>query len=68
MITIVLAAYAVLVLTIVLGLVAAAGRPEPKPSSVALNEPSVRNSAPPVYTPTIPAHERGGSEVLAFEA
>jgi hypothetical protein len=68
MITIVIAGYAVVMLTIVLALAVAAGRPQPKPSDVVLEAPDALRSAPPVFRPTIPTSNRGGTEVLAFEA
>lgn len=67
MITVVIAGYAILMLTIVLALVAAAARPEPKPSNAILDDSAVRRSAKPAFTPT-PASSNGGTEVLAFEA
>jgi hypothetical protein len=68
MLTIVIAGYAVVMLTIVLALVGAAGRPQPKASDIVLEEPVVRRSAPPVFRPSVPTSNRGGTEVLAFEA
>jgi hypothetical protein len=67
MITIVIAGYAVLMLTIVLALFTAARRPSPKPA-VQIEEMRVRRSVQPVLMPSIPTSERGGTEVLAFEA
>ena len=67
MITIVVACYAVLMLTIVLALFAAARRPQPKMSTVSLEEMPVRRSAKPVFQPTVSGTVNGGSEVLAFE-
>ena len=68
MITIVLAGYAVLMLTIVMALFSAARRKTPKPA-VALEEMPVRRTAKPVLTPiTMTPAERGGTEILAFEA
>lgn len=69
MITIVIAGYAVLMLTIVLSLVASAARPTPKPcEEVILDARAVRRApAKPVFTP-MPTPNSGGTEVLAFEA
>ena len=67
MITVVIAGYAILMLTIVLALVAAAGRPTPTVSEdVVLDARAVRRTAKPVFKPT--AANNGGTEVLAFEA
>lgn len=68
MITIVIAGYAVLMLTIVLSLVAAAARPTPKPcEEVILDARAVRRTpAKPVFQP-MPTATSGGTEVLAFE-
>ena len=68
MITVVIAGYAILMLTIVLALVAAAGRPVPTVSEdVVLDARAVRRTAKPVFKPT-PTANAGGTEVLAFEA
>jgi hypothetical protein len=55
-------------LTIVMAVFAAAGRPTPKAPSVVFEELPVRRSAPPVFKPAVPNAENGGTEVLAFEA
>jgi hypothetical protein len=68
MITVVIAGYAVLMLTIVLAFAASAGRPTPKLSDdVVLDARAVRRTAKPVFTP-MPTANNGGTEVLAFEA
>ena len=68
MITVVIAGYAIMMLTIVLSLVAAAARPKPKPSDIILDERAVRRTAKPVFTPSIAISSNGGTEVLSFEA
>ena len=69
MITIVIAGYATLVLTVVFALLAAARRPQPKPNTpVTLAELPVRPKRavrPMAFTPS---KVHGGTEVLAFEA
>ena len=68
MITIVIAGYAALMLTIVVALFKSATRPAPKPSGIVLDDYSVRRAPRPVFMPTIQTSTHGGAEVLAFEA
>lgn len=68
MITIVVAGYAALMLTIVLSLVASAARSTPKPSDVVLDDSAVRRAPKPVFAPASTVSNSGGTEVLAFEA
>ena len=68
MITAVVSGYAVLMLTIVLALLSAARRPEPKPSDVAVEELPVRRAPRPVQPPPARATVHGGTEVLAIGA
>jgi len=68
MITIVIAVYAVVMLTIVLAVFAAARRPEPKRPTVVFEESPARRSPKPDFIPTQSAAKHGGTEVLAFEA
>ena len=68
MFTIVVAGYAVLMLAIVLAVFGAAARPTPKPPSVVFDQMPARRMSKPVFKPTIPNANNGGSEVLAFEA
>jgi hypothetical protein len=67
MITIVIAGYAALMLTIVLAVFGAAARSTPKPPAVVFDEIPVRRGAKPVFKPITPTATNGGSEVLAFE-
>jgi hypothetical protein len=70
MTTIVIAAYAVLMLTIVLAVFAgAARRPEPKPhQNVAAAEVPVRQAKKAPRNLATPSKVHGGTEVLAFGA
>lgn len=71
MITIVIAGYVALMLTIVLALFAgAARRPEPKPQGIVAAEvlPVERAKKPARKNTAAPSKVRGGSEVLAFGA
>ena len=68
MITVVIAGYVALMLTIVLAVFAAARRPAPKPPAIVFEELPGRRSAKPVFRPTVPPSANGGTEVLAFEA
>jgi hypothetical protein len=71
MTTIVIAAYAVLMLTIVLAVFAgAARRPEPKPqqNAVAAVEVPVRQAKKAPRNLATPSKVHGGTEVLAFGA
>ena len=66
MITIVISGYAVLMLTIVLALLAAARRPEPKPGAVAVEELPVRRASRPVQPQPVRSSVHGGTEVFAI--
>ena len=69
MITIVIAGYAVLMLTIVFALLGAARRPEPKPDAPVMTaELPVRPKKVVRPRPLIPSKVHGGTEVLAFGA
>ena len=54
-------------LAIVLSIFTAASRPQPAPTTVALDDSAVRRVRAPQFNPAIPTNDRGGTEVLAFE-
>jgi len=69
MISIVIASYATLVLTIVFALLAAARRPQPKPNApVTMAELPVRPKKVARSMTLTPSKVHGGTEVLAFGA
>ncbi len=73
MMTIVIAGYAFLALTIVAAVILGARRPEPKPSGGIVPDPMLfpkRNAAPPSFRSLGQTEGlvKGGTEVLAFDA
>jgi len=68
MITVIIASYAILVLTVVFALLAAARRPAPKRNAAVLAELPVRPKKVARSMTLTPSKVHGGTEVLAFGA